>query len=120
MSTNTKYTHQLLGRTTGEWSSAGFCKTQEEADAALANRLKNYPHVEWKLVLLLPLEVEELLAFASKRSRYWITDAVANKRSGAGDDISEAADNFVSENGKDSKHIVNRVLVLLGEEPVFA
>lgn len=59
-------------------------------------------------------KLHELQELATKRSRYWISDAVANS-----DDISEAADDFVVENGKGSTVIVNAMLVELGHEPIF-
>lgn len=64
--------------------------------------------------------LDELLQQATKRSRYWLLDAVANKRDDAGDSISEAADDFVSENGAGSHSLANQILEMMGEEPVFS
>ena len=64
-------------------------------------------------------KLDDLLSQASKHSRHWITDAVADKRSGAGDNLSEAADDFVVENGRWSKYLVNEILDELGEDPIF-
>lgn len=62
---------------------------------------------------------DSLTQQATKRSRYWLLDAVANKRDNAGDDLSEAADDFVRENGKGSWALANAILESLGEDPLF-
>lgn len=64
--------------------------------------------------------LDALMRQATKRSRFWLLDAVVNMRNGNPDEISEAADDFVSENGKGSTGLANAILVELGEEPIFA
>lgn len=72
----------------------------------------------WKKVEFTP-SLEALLSQATKRSRYWITDAVENEWNGVGGDLDEAAYEFLTENGKESKYLVNAILAELGEPPIF-
>ncbi len=64
-------------------------------------------------------KLETLLNQASRRSKFWLVDAVADKRENDYDGISEAADDFARENGKGGANLANAILRELGEAEIF-